>query len=166
MHFNRTQLAAKTHVRLFALAILMFLLSSCIEEIDLGTLTLDLEKIFSEQYNFSVPVGNSPSFSVDSIGYDSISIYKISSHIEFDSVIALTGFVFNCMEVDNQNEVMTVKEQVVDTLDFKVNGIYHYKTRIKALKTNTSYMIYGRARFLIGKDTMDTFTSFISYRTP
>ena len=136
MHFSRTQLAAKTHVRLFALAILIlvFLLSSCVEDIDLGNLGLDLEKIFSEQYNFSVTVGNSSSFSIDSIGYDSISIYKVCSHIEFDSVIALTGFVFNCMEADNQNEVITVKEQVVDTLDFRTNAIYHYNTRIKTLK--------------------------------
>jgi len=37
MHFNRTEFAAKTQIRLLALAllILMFLLSSCTEDIDL-----------------------------------------------------------------------------------------------------------------------------------
>jgi len=172
MHFNRTQFAAKTQIRLFALAILIlvFLLSSCTGDIDLEDFSLALEKMFDTQYhwpatNLGTIYNNARAFSIDSIGYDSVSVYKVFSHVQFDSLIVLTGLVFHCLETDNQNEVTIVEDPMVDTLNFDANDIYHYKTRIKTLKANTSYMIYGRARFMIGKDTMETFDSFVSYKT-
>ena len=171
MHFNRTEFAAKTQIRLLALAllILMFLLSSCTEDIDLEEFTFALEKMFETQYHRPANLGssytNAQAFSVDSVGYDSIAVYKVFSHVQFDSVTALTGLVFQCRETDNQNGGTLVEHPMGDTSILRGNEIYHYKTRIKTLKANTSYVIYGRARFLVGKDTMDTFLSVISYRT-
>ena len=100
MHFNRTEFATKTEVRLFfvAILILVFLLSSCSLG-DIGDFELDWTICFRQQYKwpavYSLPVGNSPTFNMDSILYDSISIYKVCSSIRFDSTIVLTGFAFN-----------------------------------------------------------------------
>ena len=108
MHFNRTQFAAKTLVRLFALAILIlvFLLSSCsIGDLgDFDDLGHAFDDMFSSQYNwpaYSFPVANSPALNMDSILYDSISIYKVCSSIRFDSTIVLTGFTFNYWQTND-----------------------------------------------------------------
>ena len=109
MHFNRTQFATKTLIRLFALAILIvvFLLSSCTDA--------ELDRIISTQYKWPrtiywMTIKNSPSFSIDSIRYDSTSIYKVCSSIRFDSTIALAGFTFNYWETGTEMEVSTIHE--------------------------------------------------------
>ena len=165
MHFNRTQFAANVFVRLFAIAILIlaFLLSSCVDDIDLS-------KIFSAQYhvpgiNFEFPLGNSPSFSLDSVRYDSISIYRVCSSIRFDSTIVLTGFTFNYCEENKQVEINRIRQILVDTLDFAVTEAYHYKVRIAKMKGNTSYQICGVANYLVGKDTTFIASPCITFRT-
>jgi len=168
MHFNRTQFATKGHVRLFALAILIlvFLLSSCIE----GDIDLELDKIFSTQYKwpattFSFPIANYPTFNMDSILYDSISVYRICSSIRFDSTIVLTGFSFNYWETNGQIESTAIRQVVVDTVDFRVRGPYVHKVRITKIKRNTEYQICGLASYLVGKDTTLIGSPCISFRT-
>ena len=168
MHFNRTQFAAKTQIRLFALAILIlvFLLSSCIE----GDIDLELDKIFSTQYKwpattFSFPIPNSPTFSMDSILYDSISVYKVCSSIKFDSTIVLTGFTFNYWETNGQSESTEIRQVVVDTVDFRVRRPYIHKVKISKIKPNTEYQICGMASYLVGKDTTLIGSPCISFRT-
>ena len=169
MHFNRTQFAAKTHVRLFALAILIlvFLLSSCID----GDIDLELDKIFSSQYKwpattFGFPIANSPNFTMDSVLYDSISIYKVCSSIRFDSTIVLTGFTFNYWETNAPNESTEIRQVVVDTIDFRVRGPYVHKVRLTKIKSNTEYQVCGMATYLVGKDTTLIASPCISFRTP
>ena len=167
MHFNRTQFAAKSHVRLFALAILIlvFLLSSCTE----GEFERELNNF--SKYNWSVinlsfPVAKFPSFNMDSIVYDSISIYKVCSSIRFDSTIVLTGFTFSYWETNNLNASTEIRQSVVDTIDFRVRGPYVHKVRITKIRSNTEYQICGRASYLIGKDTTVIASPCTSFRTP
>src|SRR5688572_3193946 len=107
MHFNRSQFSAKTQIRLFALAILImvFLLSSCsLGDIDMGDFGNDWGSMFSSAYKWpavsTLPLGNSPTLSMDSILYDSTSVYRVCSSIHFDSTIVLTGFAFNYWETN------------------------------------------------------------------
>lgn len=171
MHFNRTQFAAKTLIRLFALAILIlvFLLSSCSID-DIGDLDLDWKNMFSSQYKwpavYTLPVGNSPTFKMDSILYDSISIYKVCSSIRFDSIIVLTGFAFNYWETNGQSETNKISQVVVDTVDFRVHGPYVYKARITRIQPNTEYRICAMASYLVGKDTTLMFSPCTDFRTP
>jgi len=174
MHFNRTQFAAKTQTRLFALAILIlvFLLSSCSIG-DLGDFVKDWDKILStrSQYQwpattFGVTIKNSPTFSMDSILYDSISIYKVCSSIQFDSTIVLTGFAFNYWETIDQSETNKLSQVVVDTIDFRVKGPYVHKVRITKIKQNTEYQICAMASYLVGKDTAAIFSPCTVFRTP
>jgi hypothetical protein len=72
-----------------------------------GEIEQELDNLFLSQYqwsviNFTFPVANSPTFNIDSILYDSISIYKVCSSIRFDSTIVLTGFTFNYGETNGQ----------------------------------------------------------------
>ena len=173
MHFNRTQFAAKTQIRLFALAILIlvFLLSSCsIGDIDMGDFGRDWGNMFSSQYKwpavYSFPVGSSPTFSMDSILYDSISIYKVCSSIHFDSVIVLTGFAFNYWETNGQSESNRLTQVVVDTVDLKVNGPYVHKVKITKVKQKTEYRICAVASYLVGRDTTLMFSPCTDFRTP
>ena len=117
MHFNRTQFAAKTHVRLFALAILIlvFLLSSCtIGDIDLGAWTICFRHSTSGQpHLLALPIQIHQALTMDSILYDSISIYKVCSSIRFDSTIVLTGFTFNYWETNGQSETNEIRQAIV-----------------------------------------------------
>ena len=173
MHFNRTQFAAKTQIRLLALAILIlvFLLSSCsIGDIDMGDFGRDWGNMFSSQYKwpavYSFPVGSSPTFSMDSILYDSISIYKVCSSIRFDSTIVLTGFTFNYWPTNDLTVSTEIRQAVVDTIDFRVSGPYVHKMRITKIKGNTEYQICGMASYLVGKDTTLIGSSCITFLTP
>ena len=166
MHFSRTQFAAKTHIRLFALAILImvFLLSSCIDA-DFDELT----NIFSPRYRVIQTVGSpvsSPRFTVDSIVYDSISVYKVCSSIRFDSTIVLTGFTIHYWETNGQNKPLEVRQDLIDTIDFRVHGPYVHKARITKIKGNAEYQVYGMASYLLGKDTTWVPSPSISFRTP
>jgi len=174
MHFNRTEFAAKTHIRLFALAILIlvFLLSSCSIG-DLGNienLGHAFDGMFSSQYKwpatYGLGVGNSPTFTMDSILYDSISIYKVCSSIQFDSIIVLTGFAFNYWDTNGQSETNKISQVVVDTVDFRVDGPYVHKARITRIQPNTEYRICATASYLVGKDTTLMFSSCTVFRTP
>jgi hypothetical protein len=172
MHFNRTQFAAKTQIRLFALAILImvFLLSSCsLGDIDMGDFGNDWGNMFSSGYKWpavsTLPLGNSPTLSMDSILYDSISIYRVCSSIRFDSTIVLTGFAFNYWETHGQSETNKLSQIVVDTLDFTV-GPYVHKARITRIKQNTQYRICAVASYLVGKDTTLMFSPCTDFRTP
>ena len=155
MHFNRAQFAAKTEVRLLFVVILIltFLLSSCVDDIDLG----GLNNIFTTQYKWSIPartfIHKTPSFRMDSILYDSISIYKVYSSIRFDSTVSLTGIVLNYWETGKEFEGREVKQVVVDTLDFSSRSAYFYKVRITNLKPKSEYQICGWATYLLGIDT-------------
>jgi hypothetical protein len=166
MHFNRTQFATKRPVRLFALAILIlvFLLSSCID-VDFD----ELANIFSTPYTvaptFSLPI-NSPRFTVDSIVYDSVSIYRVCSSIRSDSTIVLTGFTIHYWETNGQSKPLEVRQDVVDTIDFRVHGPYVHKARITKIKGNTEYQVYGMASYLLGKDTTLVPSPSTSFRTP
>jgi hypothetical protein len=175
MHFNRTQFAAKTQIRLFALAILIlvFLLSSCsIGDLgDFDDVGHAFDGMFSSQYKwpattFSFPTANSPTFSMDSILYDSISIYKVCSSIRFDSTIVLTGFTFNYWPTNDLTVSTEIRQAVVDTIDFRVSGPYVHKMRITKIKGNTEYQICGMASYLVGKDTTLIGSSCITFRTP
>ena len=167
MHFNRTQFATKRYVRLFALAILIlvFLLSSCtVGDFD------DLGNIFSTQYRwaappFSLPI-NSPRFTVDSIVYDSVSTYRVCSSIRSDSTIVLTGFTIHYWDTNGQSKPLEVRQDVVDTIDFRVHGPYVHKARITKIKGNTEYQVYGMASYLLGKDTTLVPSPSTSFRTP
>jgi len=99
---------------------------------------------------------------VDSIRYDSVSIYKVSSSIHYydstvvltghyDSTVVLTGFVFHYWE--NPNDVSTIREVVVDTIDFAKQDPYLHRVRITKLKPNTEYQLRALATYLVGKDT-------------
>ena len=150
MHFNNTQFPAKPAVRLFSLIILIlaFLTTSCNEsEID-GILD-DLEA--SHWSLFPFPIKLLPILMVDSIRYDSVSIYKVSTTIHYDSTVVLTGFVFHYWE--NPNEVSTIREVVVDTIDFAKQDPYLHRVRITKLKPNTEYQLRALATYLVGKDT-------------
>jgi len=150
MHFNNTQFPAKPAVRLFSLIILIlaFLTTSCNEsEID-GILD-DLEA--SHWSLFPYPIKLLPILMVDSIRYDSVSIYKVSTTIHYDSTVVLTGFVFHYWE--NPNEVSTIREVVVDTIDFAKQDPYLHRVRITKLKPNTEYQLRALATYLVGKDT-------------
>jgi hypothetical protein len=173
MHFNRTEFAAKTHTRLFALAILIlvFLLSSCsIGNIDVNDFGHAFDNIFSSQYKwpaiYGLPVGNSPTFSMDSILYDSISIYKVCSSIRFDSTIVLTGFTFNYWPTNDLNGSTEIRQGIVDTIDFRVSGPYVHKVRITRIKQKTEYQICGMASYLVGKDTTLIASPCITFLTP
>jgi len=172
MHFNRTQFAAKTQIRLFALAILIlvFLLSSCsIGDIgDFDDLGHAFDGMFSSEYKWPASTysyANSPRFSVDSLLYDSISVYKVCSSIRFDSTIVLTGFTFNYWETNGQSETNSIRQVVVDTVDFGVRGPYVHKVRITKIKSNTEYRICGMASYLVGQDTT-IMGSYSDFRTP
>lgn len=175
MHFNRTQFAAKTHIRLFALAILIlvFLLSSCsIGDLgDLDDLSHAFDGMFSSEYKWPATTStwwtsNSPSLSMDSILYDSISVYRVCSSIRFDSTIVLTGFAFKYWETNGQSETNKVSQAVVDTVDFRVNGPYLHRIRITKIKPNTEYQICAMASYLVGKDTTFIASPCLSFRTP
>ena len=150
MHFNNTQFPAKPAVRLFSLIILIlaFLTTSCSEsEID-GI----LEDIEASNWSvFTFPIKLVPFLTVDSIRYDSASIYKVYSSIHYDSTVVLTGFVFHYWE--NPNEVSTIREVVVDTIDFAKQDPYLHRVRITKLKPNTEYQLRALATYLVGKDT-------------
>ena len=162
MHFNNTQFPAKPAVRLFSLIILIlaFLTTSCNEsEID-GILD-DLEA--SHWSLFPFPIKLLPILMVDSIRHDSVSSYKVSSSIHYydstvvltghyDSTVVLTGFVFHYWE--NPNDVSTIREVVVDTIDFAKQDAYLHKVRITKLKPNREYQLRALATYLVGKDTM------------
>ena len=150
MHFNNTQFPAKPEVRLFSLIILIlaFLTTSCSES--------EIDGIFDdiEASNWSIftgPIKLVPFLTVDSIRYDSVSIYKVSSSIHYDSTVVLTGFVFHYWE--NPNEVSTIREVVVDTIDFAKQDTYLHKVRITKLKPNSEYQLRALATYLVGKDT-------------
>ena len=150
MHFNNTQFPAKPEVRLFSLIILIlaFLTTSCSES--------EIDGIFDdiEASNWSVFTGQIKLvtfLTVDSIRYDSVSIYKVSSSIHYDSPVVLTGFVFHYWE--NPNEVSTIREVVVDTIDFAKQDTYLHKVRITKLKPNSEYQLRALATYLVGKDT-------------
>jgi hypothetical protein len=165
MHFNRTEFATKSHVRLLALAILIlvFLLSSCVDADFDG-----LNNIFSTRYSVTPTVGSPipPRFTVDSIVYDSISIYKVCSSIRFDSTIVLTGLTIHYWETNGQNKPLEVRQDVIDTIDFRVYGPYVHKARITKIKGNTEYQVYGMVSYLLGKDTRLVPSPSISFRTP
>ena len=152
MHFNNTQFPAKPAVRLFSLIILIlaFLTTSCNEsEID-GILD-DLEA--SHWSLFPFPIKLLPILMVDSIRHDSVSSYKVSSSIHYyDSTVVLTGFVFHYWE--NPNDVNTIREVVVDTIDFAKQDAYLHKVRITKLKPNREYQLRALLTYLVGKDTM------------
>jgi hypothetical protein len=177
MHFNRTQFAAKTQTRLFALAILIlvFLLSSCsIGDLgDLDDLGHAFDGMFSSAFKgpsssgiYIFPGGNSPTLSLDSILYDSTSIYKVCSSIQFDSTIVLTGFTFNYLETNDLNASSEIKQAVVDTIDFRVSGPYVHKIRITEIEPTTEYRICAMASYLMGKDTMLIASPCVTFRTP
>ena len=175
MHFNRTEFAAKTQTRLFALAILilLFLLSSCsIGDLgDFDDLGHAFDGMFSSQYKwpattYGFPAANSPTFSLDSILYDSTSIYKVCSSIRFDSTIVLTGFTFNYLETNDHNASTEIRQALVDTIDFRVSGPYVHKMRITKIKQKTEYQICGLASYLVGKDTTLIASPCVTFRTP
>jgi hypothetical protein len=134
MHFNRTEFATKTEVRLFfvAILILVFLLTSCTG----GEIEQALDNLFSSEckwsvINFSFPLATSPTFKMDSIVYDSIAGDKLCCSIRFDSTIVLRGFSFNCWETTQ------IRQTVVDTIDFRVRGAYVHNVRMAKIKRNT-----------------------------
>jgi hypothetical protein len=154
MHFDRTQFAAKTAVRLFFLGILIlvFLLSSCTSDV-----LEELDKAISTQYKwpkttYSIHEKKGPSFNLDSIRYDSISRYNVYSSIRFDSTVSLTGFGFNYWENGKEAEVVMVRQIVVDTIDLSTIGIYFNKAAI-TVKPNAEYQLHGFATYVIGEDT-------------
>jgi hypothetical protein len=164
MHFNSTQFPdpAKPAVRLFTLVtmVLALLTTSCSEG--------EIEEVFKdiEASNWTIfpfPIKLVPVFSVDSIRYDSISIYNVSSSIHYDSTVVLTGFVFHYWE--NPNEVNTIREIVVDTIDFATQGTYVHKVRITKLKPNSEYQIRGMATYLVGKDTTTIGSLPVAFKT-
>ena len=150
MHFNNTQFPAKPAVRLFSLIILIlaFLTTSC-NESEIDGIFEDIEA--SNWSVFTVPIKLVPFLTVDSIRYDSVSIYKVSTTIHYDSTVVLTGFVFHYWE--NPNEVSTIREVVVDTIDFAKQDPYLHRVRITKLKPNTEYQLRALATYLVGKDT-------------
>ena len=103
---------------------------------------------------------------MDSILYDSISIYKVCSSIRFDSTIVLTGFTFNYWETNDLNASTEIRQAVVDTIDFRVSGPYVHKVRITRIKPNTEYQICAMASYLVGKDTTLIASPCITFRTP
>jgi len=156
MHFNRIEFATKTEVRLFfvAILILVFLLTSCTE----GEIEQELDNLFSSEYkwsviNFNLPVAHLPTFNMDSIFYDSISIYKVCSSIRFDTTIVLTGFTFNYWPTNDPNGATEIRQALVDTIDFRVNGPYVHKVPLTKIKQNTEYQVCGMSSYVVGKDT-------------
>jgi hypothetical protein len=164
MHFNSTQVAIKTDVRLFILviSILACLTTSCSEnEIDQNL--NDLASIDWKLFPNLIAINNGPVFTVDSIRYDSVSIYRVCSSLRFDSTVVLTGFVFQYWE--NPNEVKTIREIVVDTVDFAKQGDYVHKARITKLKPNSEYQVSAMAMYLAGKDTTKIVALPASFKT-
>jgi hypothetical protein len=150
MHFNNTPFPAKPEVPLLSLIVLIlaFLTTSCSES-EIDGIIDDIEA--SNWSVFTVPIKLVPFLTVDSIRYDSVSIYKVSASIHYDSTIVLTGFVFHYWE--NPNEVSTIREVVVDTIDFAKQDPYLHKVRITKLKPHSEYQLRALATYLVGKDT-------------
>lgn len=162
MHFNRTQFAATTQVRLFlvVILILVFLLTSCTgSEID--DVLADIE--VSHWTIFPGDLLKAPILSIDSIRYDSVSTYRVCSSLMFDSTIVLTGFVFDYWE--NANEVNRIREVVVDTIDLRVEGPYVHKVMITKLKPNSEYQVRAMVSYLLGKDTTTIGVMPVSFKT-
>jgi hypothetical protein len=135
MHFNRTQFAGKRHMRLFSLTtlILIFLLSSCIDA-DFNALA----NISLPRYWVGSPI-SSPRFTEDSIVYDSMPVYKVCSSVRFDPTTVLTAFPIHYRETNGQNKPLELRQDLIDTIDFKVHGPYVHKARITKITGNTEY---------------------------
>jgi hypothetical protein len=148
MHFNRTQFAGKRHMRLFSLTtlILIFLLSSCIDA-DFNALA----NISLPRYWVGSPI-SSPRFTEDSIVYDSMPVYKVCSSVRFDPTTVLTAFPIHYRETNGQNKPLELRQDLIDTIDFKVHGPYVHKARITKITGNTEYHVSGVASSLSGKD--------------
>jgi hypothetical protein len=153
MNYNRTHLASTTPVRLVLLAvlILVFLLTSC------GDTDSELDKVAKEieDSNFTLFPNlkiKIPVLSTDSVRIDSVSVYNAYSSIRFDSAMVLTGFVFNYWE--DQNAGYSVRETIVDTLNFALHPLYVHNVKLGKLKANSEYQVYAKATYMVKKDTV------------
>jgi hypothetical protein len=161
MHFNRTPFSTKIPAQLFFVVILAAVLLTSCSDGEMGDIAKDIEAI--DWKILPDDLIKAPYFTIDSILYDSISIYKVCSSIHFDSTMVLTGFMFQYWEIPN--EVTTIREIVVDTLDFAKQDAFAHKVRITKLKPNSEYQIRGTVTYLIGKDTATVGPPPIAFKT-